>query len=167
MHSHAVRFGLAGVLLAAATVGFLVWWAPASEQEGSARLGEGTPSRPAAAREASPVAPLVDLRETSLETLSIRSGDTLEIPAGTLAGDEPTVMDLLFPKPTEAAQLPVRVLAFDGRQLESRGAIRADDRRSASVEIPAGWLSPGRYLIELKTTEQTHFPLRRYVVEVR
>jgi hypothetical protein len=119
------------------------------------------------AREEAPVEPTVDPRETSLETLSIRSGDTLEIPASTLAGDELAVLDLLFPQPTEATQLPVRVVSFDGRRLESRGAIRAEDRRSASVEIPAGWLSPGRYMIELETTERTHFPLRRYVVEVQ
>ena len=168
MHSRAVRFGLAAVFLAAASAGFLVWRAPAPEAElaDSARIGKGTPSGLVATREGPPVEP-VDLRVTSLETLSIRSGDTLQIPAGALAGDEPAVLDLLFPVPTDAEQLPVRVVAFDGRQLEAQGVIQAEDRRSASVEIPGDWLSPGRYLVELETTERTHFPLRRYMVEVQ
>ena len=29
------------------------------------------------------------------------------------------------------------------------------------------WLQPGRYLIEIRTAEKIHFPLRRYVLEVR
>ncbi len=51
--------------------------------------------------------------------------------------------------------------------LEIRGALHEADRRSARFELQADWLSPGRYIIEMKTTERTHFPLRRYVLEVR
>ena len=27
--------------------------------------------------------------------------------------------------------------------------------------------TPGRYVVEIKTTEITHFPVRRYAIEVR
>ena len=36
-----------------------------------------------------------------------------------------------------------------------------------TIEVPAEFLSPGRYLVEVKTTEATHYPLLRYVIVVR
>jgi hypothetical protein len=41
------------------------------------------------------------------------------------------------------------------------------DRTIASVALEVEWLSPGSYLIELQTTERTHMPLRRYLLEIR
>jgi hypothetical protein len=46
-------------------------------------------------------------------------------------------------------------------------AVVATDRGEVRVEIENGWLSPGRYLIEIETTEKSHLALRRYVLEVR
>ena len=67
-----------------------------------------------------------------------------------------------------AGPLPVRILAADGRILETAAAVYGDDPTRASVEIEADWLgSPGRYIVEIKTKERTHFPLRRYAIEVR
>lgn len=77
-------------------------------------------------------------------------------------------MNLLLPETSRTSEpLAVRVLAFDGRTLETRGARHEANHRSARFERQADWLSPGRSLIEMKTTERTHFPLRRYVLEVR
>jgi hypothetical protein len=81
--------------------------------------------------------------------------------------DEALEVDLLFPEPSASREpLPARILAPDGRLLELPAGVAADARR-ARIEIPAGWLAPGRYIIELKTTERSHFPLRRYALEVR
>ena len=33
--------------------------------------------------------------------------------------------------------------------------------------IDSDWLQPGSYLIQVTTTEQSPFPLRRYVLEVQ
>ena len=62
---------------------------------------------------------------------------------------------------------PVRLIGPDGRVLETVGALDTDDRRSARVEIDPAFLRPGRYVVEMKTTERSHFPLRRYALEVR
>ncbi len=98
----------------------------------------------------------------------LRSGATLEIARASLSTDEPVVVNLLLPEPSRTSEpLAVRVLAFDGRTLETRGALHEADRRSARFELQADWLSPGRYIIEMKTTERSHFPLRRYALEVR
>ena len=41
-------------------------------------------------------------------------------------------------------------------------------RGTTLVDVDTGWLRPsGRYLIEVKTLERSHFPLRRYALEVR
>ncbi len=99
--------------------------------------------------------------------LQLFSGDELEIPVSILPAGEPVHLSLGLPA-TPAGFLPVRVLATDGRILETIGAVGEDDPTRARVEIEAGWLaSPGRYIVELKTKERTHFPLRRYAIEVR
>ena len=60
------------------------------------------------------------------------------------------------------------VLALFEAEPETTGVVHEDDPTRASVEIEPGWLDPpGRYMVEIKTKERTHFPLRRYVIEVR
>lgn len=99
---------------------------------------------------------------------SVASGETLLIEAASLDVGEPLVVYLLLPEPPDGADPhAVRVLAPDGRQLETRAPVLGGDRRGVALELDPAWLRPGRYLVELETTEKTHFPLRRYVVEVR
>ena len=99
--------------------------------------------------------------------LQLFSGDELEISVSSLPAGEPVFLSLGLPT-SPAGSLPVRVLATDGRILETTGVVSEDDSTRVSVEIEAGWLdSPGRYIVELKTKERTHFPLRRYAIEVR
>jgi hypothetical protein len=62
---------------------------------------------------------------------------------------------------------PVSVLSVrDQRSYNTQGRLDAD-RMIATIEVPADFLRPGTYLVQMKTTESSHFPLRRYVVEVR
>jgi hypothetical protein len=46
-------------------------------------------------------------------------------------------------------------------------AVVANDRGKVQVQIESGWLSPGRYLIEIETTEPSPLAPRRYLLEVR
>lgn len=105
--------------------------------------------------------------DLGLVELQLYSGDELEISLSDLPEGEPVLLSLGLPT-SPAGSLPVRILAADGRILETNGAVYADDPTRASVEIEADWLgSPGRYIVEIKTKERTHFPLRRYAIEVR
>jgi hypothetical protein len=61
---------------------------------------------------------------------------------------------------------PVRVVAPDGRLLHAEGSIGANPG-SVGLALDTAWLLPGRYVIEVKTVERSHFPLRRYALEVR
>jgi hypothetical protein len=158
-----------GAIAVAVAVGLRVCWSPVSPENAPAGAPEEGLARaavepdPPAPTEAAPAPP-----DPDLEGLVLQSGATLEIARASLSSDEPVVVNLLLPEPSQTSEpLAVRVLAFDGRILETRGALHEADRRSARFELQADWLSPGRYLIEMKTTERTHFPLRRYALEVR
>ena len=62
---------------------------------------------------------------------------------------------------------PVRLVSQpDHRILEIDGAIESG-RNAATIAVDSGYLQPGTYLVEIKTTEQSHFPLRRYFIIVR
>jgi hypothetical protein len=61
---------------------------------------------------------------------------------------------------------PVRVVAPDGRLLHAEGSI-GENPGSVGLALDTAWLLPGRYVIEVKTVERSHFPLRRYALEVR
>jgi len=120
-------------------------------------------SREPAAAEPTPAAAPV-----GAPNLTLRSGETLAIAAGALPAARPVILDLQLGEPSaDDAPLDGRVLAEGRAPLEITGAIRGGDRHIARVEIPAGWLSTGRYIIEVRTTERTHLPLRRYALEVR
>ncbi len=60
-----------------------------------------------------------------------------------------------------------RVISSDSREYALSATIRGEDRLRASVAIPTEFLAaPDRYIVEIKTTEQSHFPIRRYVILV-
>ena len=77
-------------------------------------------------------------------------------------------VSLGLPEPSaDAEPRPVRLVSQpDHRILELAGALEAD-RRAATIEVDPGYLQPGTYLVEMKTTERSHFPLRRYFIVVR
>jgi hypothetical protein len=106
--------------------------------------------------------------EARASEFSLNSGETLEVAAASLGTEEPVILRLSLPKPSrDSAPLPARVYAPDGRMVETLAAVVGADRRTATLELTPAWLTPGRYVVEVRTTEHTHFPLRRYVLEIR
>jgi hypothetical protein len=100
--------------------------------------------------------------------LRIASNETIQLDSASLLPGKPVVLrlDLEVPSRTEEPR-PVRVISEDRRILEGQGTL-GDGRSDARFEIdPAFFSVPGRYIVEVKTTELSHFPLRRYAVEVR
>lgn len=120
------------------------------------------------------VAPLADVAEPvrvvppTAPKPAPASRDVIVVDLASVPEGAPVAFDLGVPAPPQdVPSLDVRVLSVDRRVFETVGAVASDDRTHASVEVEAGWLTPGRYLVEVKTTERSHFPLRRYVLEVR
>ena len=109
--------------------------------------------------------PTPDILDAS--THQLVSGQTIEISIDPDRRSQPVAFSLrLGEGSTNDEPRSVRLIATDGRVLELDGVL-ANDRMSASIDVPAEFLLPGRYLVEVKTTEATHFPLRRYVVVVQ
>jgi hypothetical protein len=128
------------------------------------RGGSPGPAPPPAAETGALPEPVV---ATPGRVTSLDSGGTLVVPAGALPASAPLTIELRFPEPSaDAAPRPARVRAQDGRMLELEAPLADAERRSVVVEIPTDWLFPGRYVIEIETTEQSHFPLCRYALEV-
>jgi len=97
----------------------------------------------------------------------LTAGETTSISAHDLPTEDPLVLNLLLPAALPSADaLPARIVAMDGsRELKLSDAVVAGDR--VRVQIESGWLSPGRYRIEIETTEQSQLALRHYPLEVR
>jgi hypothetical protein len=98
---------------------------------------------------------------------AVASGETVELDVRTLSPGNPVVLRLLLAEPSRTGEpLQARVIGTDGRALDLTGALGAD-RLDARVEIDPTFLARGRYMVEVVTTEQSHFPRRRYVIEVK
>ena len=97
----------------------------------------------------------------------IESGATLWIDSRKLDRSKPLTVELVLSEPSRTDEpLAVRFLVDNGAPHVGTGLL-STDRTSARFEIDPAWLEPGRYVVEVKTTEQSHFPLRRYAIEVR
>jgi hypothetical protein len=99
----------------------------------------------------------------------LTAGETMSVAVQDLPTERPLALNLLLPAALPSADvLPARIVAMDGsRELKLPDAVVANDRGKVQVQIESGWLSPGRYLIEIKTTEPSHLALRRYLLEIR
>jgi hypothetical protein len=95
----------------------------------------------------------------------LTAGETTSIAARELATGGPQDFDLLLPVvlPNSDA-LPARIVSMDGsRELKLPDAVVAAGRDRVRVRVESGWLSPGRYRIELESTERIRPP----VLEIR
>jgi hypothetical protein len=95
-------------------------------------------------------------------------GTLLSLDSDALPFDEDLALALELPDEARGeGPRDVRVLAPDGRELKTTATPLPGAGSGVQLAIDPGWLRPGRYLIEVQTAEQTHFPLRRYVLEIQ
>jgi hypothetical protein len=120
-----------------------------------------------AAETPTPAQDPVSIDAAQSDAQALASGAALVLDAASLRPGEPVKLrlDLATPSDTDEPR-PVRVAAEDGRSLELAAPLGAE-RREARVELDPGFLKPGRYLVEVETTEKSHFPIRRYVLVIR
>jgi len=99
----------------------------------------------------------------------LTAGETMSVAMQDLPTERPLALNLLLPAALPSADvLPARIVAMDeSRELKLPDAVVANDRDKVQVQIESGWLSPGRYRIEIETTEPSHLALRRYPLEIR
>jgi hypothetical protein len=157
--------------VAAAAIGLLILSLRFFGRDGSREvpdvvLPNHAETQTAPSAEPPPVTPEKDV--IGPEDLTLLAGQTLEISADALPAGRAVALNLQLAEPSANNDpLAGRILSEGRVPLGLSAAILGEDRRTARVEIEAGWLSAGRYVIEVQTTERTHFPLRRYALEVR
>lgn len=156
----------------AVVVAALVWIRLGSQSEpGSSSAAAGAPERqePTPAEIAASEPPLApgEMPPTSARTMAIRPGETLELDRASLPRGAPVSLGLLLPFEVEPEKaLAMRVIAEDRRLFEGSGRASPRMRGRIEIDIESAFLEPGRYVIELKTPERSHFPLRRYVLQI-
>lgn len=153
---------VAAIFALAALVGFAIahWTWP----ERSAAPAPPPAAAPAAAPQSTAIP-----QPASSDDLRVASGETIAIESSTIDPSRPVVLHLVLGEPSRTDEpRPVRILdAEDGtRNLEAKAVLGAG-RSEARFEIDPTFLHPGRYIVEVKTTEPSPLPLRRYVLEVR
>lgn len=98
----------------------------------------------------------------------ISESGRLEISAESLAEGEMLTLGLALSDDARAADaLEVRVISLDGRVLDISALPLSGEGTGVQLAIDAGWLQPGSYMIQIKTTEKSALPLRRYVLVVQ
>ena len=99
--------------------------------------------------------------------ISIAPHETIQLDSASLQPGKPLVLHLDLEVPSlDAEPRPVRVVSPDRGVYEGQGVLD-ESRSDARFEIDPAFFKPGRYLVEIKTTEMTHFPLRRFLIDVR
>lgn len=149
------------MVVAVAAVAALVFcWTGPEESE--------PPERPAP-HDPAPVADEAPRSETETETpdvLELTRGNEPVIDPDALVGGEPLRVSLALPP--DAGEIGIESIWVYG---ETHDPTRiAGERTKPSemrVEIPPELLTPGRHIVELRTDELTHIPLRRFSFEIR
>ncbi len=152
--------GLAG--LAVLAISF--WLTAGDSPEPRAAAGDApAPHAPATGPAPSPAAPTVagpGLRIAAHGRL------TLDVDALPHAGPLTLSLDLSDEARGRGVR-PARVISEDGRRIDTTVSLLPGNGSGVRLEIDPGFLSAGRYLIEVDTEEKRPLQLRRYVLEVK
>ena len=101
--------------------------------------------------------------------LQVASGDVIFVEAGQVEAAGTIRLELLLPIASiDDSARPVRVYAEHQAPIHLETSPFGSDRTRARIDLAPGTLNqPGRYIIEIETTEKSHIPLRRFAIEVR
>jgi len=130
-----------------------------------------SPAPAPAASEAAPAAPAATDVPAPVASTAVpiaKAGGTLELDRASFPASGPVRVSLELPvESADDSPRPVRLVSQpDHRILELTGGLESG-RTAATIEVDPAYLQPGTYLVEVQTTEQSHFPLRRYFINVR
>jgi hypothetical protein len=107
-------------------------------------------------------------RHSTLPAAPIEPFGQLELDRRDFPSSRPIPIALRLAEPSaDANPLPAQVFSMSDRRKLEMGARLDAARTVATIDIESGWLLPGTYLVQLRTTERSVLPLRRYVIVVR
>lgn len=136
---------------------------PAATPEASEVLAAATPPAaiPVPARPAA--VPVVEI-----PVPRIAAGGRLTLDATALPDAGSLTLNLeLSDEARGSATQTVRVISVDGRRMDTTASSLPGAGSGVRLEIASGFLSPGRYMIEIDTEDAHPLQIRRYVLEIR
>jgi len=147
----------------------VLWTSGGDEAPASVPVALSPPPPPAPPPAPEPVAQMPPRPPGTPADYTLVSGELATLDAADLPADRPVALGLTLPVPSRTSgPLQARIVSGeDRRELALEATVHGDERGSATLEIDPGWLSPGTYLIHLKTAEPSALPLRRYPLQVR
>ena len=129
------------------------------------------PEGPAAAKRPAAVpAPRTPaaVRDAELPALRIAAGGRLTLDEAALPDEGPLTLALeLTDEARGSGQQAVRVISTDGRRIDTMASPLPGAGSGVRLEIDPGFLSAGRYMIEIDTEDKHPLQIRRYVLELR
>ena len=151
--------GLAGL----AAIAIAAWLIPGATPEAPEVLAAATPPAaiPVPARPAA--VPVVEI-----PVPRIAAGGRLTLDATALPDAGSLTLNLeLSDEARGSATQTVRVISVDGRRMDTTASSLPGAGSGVRLEIASGFLSPGRYMIEIDTEDAHPLQIRRYVLEIR
>jgi hypothetical protein len=143
--------------------------APHAESTAMGRPGVRPPSTPAPT--AAEFAPAFRSRPETPSALGlpfVEPHQTLTLETADIPSDEPLVIGLVVGVPhPDDDPLPVQIISLDGSARKTEAVPVGEEGSELRLEIPAGWLEPGQYLITVRVREKSALPGRRFVLDVR
>ena len=158
MSRGAIRWGLLLGLAGLATLIF-VWSGPKEDERPGPPATHG--SAPASEEATGP-----EDQGGAPDSLELSRGSEPVVRADSLAPGEPFQVKLLLP--ADSGEIGVESIWVYG---EGHEPTRIEGERATPSEmrvaLPPELLTPGRHIVELRTDEFTHIPLRRFSFEIR
>ena len=167
--------GLAGL----AAIAIAAWLIPgatpeAPEVPAAASAPAATPEAPEVPAAATPPAAIpVPARPAAVPVVEIPvprivAGGRLTLDATALPDAGSLTLNLeLSDEARGSATQTVRVISVDGRRMDTTASSLPGAGSGVRLEIDSGFLSPGRYMIEIDTEDAHPLQIRRYVLEIR
>ena len=98
----------------------------------------------------------------------IAAGGRLALDSSALPDEGPLILALeLTDEARSSGEQAVRVISADGRRMDTTSSPLPGAGSGVRLEIDPGFLSPGRYMIEIDTEDKHPLQIRRYVLELR
>ncbi len=126
---------------------------PTAAAESGTSMPDATPEPAGAAQPAAVI--------TDKGRLTVVLADLAEGEVAAVGLDMPDDVRGEGPRPTKIVDVSrQRMLELEAQPISGSGT-------GVRLEIDPEWLEPGQYMIQVDTAPTTHFPVRRYVLEVR
>lgn len=98
----------------------------------------------------------------------VGSGDVIHVDLAEIGTVEAVRFEFTLPMASaDEEPRPVTVYDPEGQRSKFETAALSGERTQARIDVPSStFTGPGKYIVEIRTTERSHIPLVRFAVEI-